>query len=403
MNPEWFAKAAADGGQATRPADRDLADSIATIAPPGSGYDTGLREHLDNALEQGADLVQVVVYDLPGGRCALLSPHGELEVDELEVYRTEFIDPIAEIEADPKYADLRIVNIIEPNSLPNLLTGTGNLERPECNVPLIADTYVGAVVHALSALHAAGPNVYNYVDAAHHAWLGWETNFRPAAQLFARVARQATGGVGTVQGFVTNTAGYAATREPYYTATTVVAGVSVRQSRWVDWNNYVDELSFATAFRSQLVAEGFDAGIGMLVDTSRNGWGGPHRPDGPSASLDLDTFVDESRIDRRIHASNWCNQRGAGLGARPVADPAPGIDAYVWAKPPGESDGSGAFVPFGPDNPTGKGFDRMCDPSYAGNSRNAYNPSGAMPDAPVTGAWFSAQFHELLANAHPPL
>ena len=35
----------------------------------------------------------------------------------------------------------------------------------------------------------------------------------------------------------------------------------------------------------------------------------------------------------------WCNVRGAGLGQRPVATPMPGLDAYVWIKPPGESDG----------------------------------------------------------------
>ena len=26
------------------------------------------------------------------------------------------------------------------------------------------------------------PNVYNYIDAAHHGWIGWDTNFRPTAQ-----------------------------------------------------------------------------------------------------------------------------------------------------------------------------------------------------------------------------
>jgi cellulose 1,4-beta-cellobiosidase len=137
----------------------------------------------------------------------------------------------------------------------------------------------------------------------------------------------------------------------------------------------------------------------MLIDTSRNGWGGTARPAAPSASTNVDTFVNESRIDRRIHAGNWCNQSGAGLGERPRASPAPGIDAYVWIKPPGDSDGSSAQVP----NSEGKGFDRMCDPTYGGNERNGQSMTGALAGAPLAGAWFPAQFQELMKNAYPPL
>ena len=74
----------------------------------------------------------------------------------------------------------------------------------------------------------------------------------------------------------------------------------------------------------------------------------------------------------------------------------------MWIKPPGESDGSSSLIP-GPDNPEGKGFDEMCDPSYGGNPRNGNNDSGALADSPVSGAWFSAQFRELIANAYPKL
>ncbi len=45
----------------------------------------------------------------------------------------------------------------------------------------------------------------------------------------------------------------------------------------------------------------------------------------------------------------------------------------------------------------------MCDPTYTGNGRNGYNLTGALPDSPVAGHWFSGQFQELLRNAHPPL
>jgi cellulose 1,4-beta-cellobiosidase len=110
----------------------------------------------------------------------------------------------------------------------------------------------------------------------------------------------------------------------------------------------------------------------------------------------------ESRIDKRIHKGNWCNQTGAGIGARPVANPVAGIDAYVWVKPPGESDGSSSLIPQGPENPGNKGFDRMCDPTYTGNSLNGNSLSGALPGAPVSGRWFQSQFVELVTNAYPP-
>jgi cellulose 1,4-beta-cellobiosidase len=75
----------------------------------------------------------------------------------------------------------------------------------------------------------------------------------------------------------------------------------------------------------------------------------------------------------------------------------------VWIKPPGESDGSSSLIPTGPSNPGGKGFDQMCDPNYGGNARNGNNKSGALPDSPVSGAWFSAQFQQLMTNAYPAL
>ena len=60
----------------------------------------------------------------------------------------------------------------------------------------------------------------------------------------------------------------------------------------------------------------------------------------------------------------------------------------MWIKPPGESDGASQEIP----NDEGKGFDRMCDPTYTGNARNGNSMSGALPNAPISGAWFSAQF-----------
>jgi cellulose 1,4-beta-cellobiosidase len=399
VNPEWKAHADAEPG-GSRVSNNPTAvwlDRIAAIA--GSSTSMGMTAHLDAALAQGAGYIQFVIYDLPGRDCAALASNGELGVNDLPRYKSDYIDPITAIESNAKYKSLRIINIVEIDSLPNLITNTSGQAgaTATCDTMKANGGYVNGIAYALNKLGAIG-NVYNYLDAAHHGWIGWDSNFAPTADLMYSTA-VASGSVNNVTGFITDTANYSPVTEPYFNINTTVGGQSIRSSTWVDWNQYVDELTFAQAFRTKLISDGFNSNIGMLIDTSRDGWGGPNRPTAASTSTDINTFINASRIDRRIHAGNWCNQAGAGLGARPTAAPAAGIDAYVWVKPPGESDGSSSLIP----NDQGKGFDQMCDPTYTGNARNGNSMSGALPNAPISGAWFSAQFQQLMANAYPPL
>ncbi|MCU8593366.1 glycoside hydrolase family 6 protein [Streptomyces olivaceus] len=403
VNPEWSANAAAEAG-GDRIADEPTGvwlDRTAAIEGVNGGM--GLRDHLDAALEQkgsGELVVQLVIYNLPGRDCSALASNGELGPTEIDRYKTEYIDPIKEILGDSKYASLRIVTTVEIDSLPNLVTNTGSRPTavPECDTMKANGNYVKGVGYALAQLGDV-PNVYNYIDAGHHGWIGWDDNFGASADIIREAASAEGATVADVHGFITNTANYSALKEEHFGIDDSVNGTSVRQSKWVDWNRYVDEQSFAQAFRNELVSKGFESSIGMLIDTSRNGWGGTARPAGPGPQTSVDAYVDGGRYDRRIHLGNWCNQSGAGLGERPQASPAAGIDAYVWMKPPGESDGASELI----DNDEGKGFDRMCDPTYGGNPRNGNNPSGSLPDAPVSGHWFSAQFQELMKNAYPPL
>ncbi|MFG3140343.1 glycoside hydrolase family 6 protein [Streptomyces sp. NPDC048211] len=400
VNPDWSAKAAAEPGGAA------IADTPAFVwmdriaAIEGSASAMSLREHLDTALDQGANLFQVVIYDLPGRDCAALASNGELGPTELDRYKNEYIDPISDILADPAYASLRIVTIIEPDSLPNIVTNAGGTagSTDACATMKANGNYEKGVGYALHTLGAI-PNVYNYIDAAHHGWLGWDSNMGPAATEFKKAATSEGATVNDVTGFIVNTANYSALKEPNFKITDSVNGTTVRQSKWVDWNYYNDELSFAQALRTLLVGQGFNSNIGMLIDTARNGWGGSARPTGPGPLTSVDDYVNGGRVDRRIHAGNWCNQSGAGIGERPTAAPEAGIDAYVWAKPPGESDGNSAPI----DNDEGKGFDRMCDPTYTGNGRNGNSMTGALANSPLAGHWFSAQFQELVRNAYPPI
>jgi cellulose 1,4-beta-cellobiosidase len=403
-NPLWRANAAANGGSAISMQPTGVwLDRISAIGGNGSPTtgNMGLANHLDEAVLQDAAngaapmVIQIVIYNLPGRDCAALASNGELGPNDLPRYRTEYIDVIAEILRRPAYANLRIVLIIEIDSLPNLVTNrtTRPTGTAQCDTMFANRGYVDGVGYALATFGAI-PNVYNYVDAGHHGWLGWSDNFNASIDMMMTAATAAGSTPANVHGFITNTANTSALQEPF-----IVVNDQTRPSRWIDFNQFNDELTYAQAFRNRAAQIGFSANIGMLIDTSRNGWGGPNRPTAASTLADLNARIDASRIDRRIHKGNWCNPSGAGLGERPRAAPATGIDAYVWIKPPGESDGSSTAIP----NDEGKGFDRMCDPTYGGNARNNNNGTGALPNAPLSGHWFQAQFQQLLQNAFPPL
>jgi cellulose 1,4-beta-cellobiosidase len=381
-------------------------DRIGAIAPADGSF--GLRDHLDAALAQNANVIQIVVYDLPNRDCHALASNGELKqgAEGTARYRTEYVDAIAAIFGDSKYRSLRIIAIIEPDSLPNLVT---NLSDPECQQATDATHgYAANTRYTLSKLYTI-PNVYSYVDIGHSGWLGWTDNFGKAVTLIGDTIKGATGGVNTVAGFVSNTSGYTPLYEPFLDSLANSAfpgsggGTQTRQAKFYEWNPHFSEVAFVQAWRNAMISAGFPSTIGMLVDTGRNGWGGPNRPAAQSTSPVLDTFVDQSRLDRRTHRGNWCNQRG-GIGERPRVAPVAGIDAYVWVKPPGESDGAASLeLSYDPQDPA-KGFDRMCDPTYNYNPGSGSNvDTGALPNAPVAGRWFKEGLQVLLNNAYPPL
>lgn len=377
-------------------------DSIAAVHGTGA-YERSLAGHLDAALAQGANAIGIVIYDMPNRDGSALASNGELLIAEngLHRYKTEYIDAIFKVLNQSKYAALRIVMVIEPDSLPNLIT---NLSFSRVAEAHRTGTYVEGVQYAVGTLRSLS-NTYAYIDVAHAGWLGWSNNLKPFAELLKQVGKGIPGGNSKVDGLISNTANYNVFVEPFMKADQKVKNRQVRSLRgWYDMNDHIEEQSFANALRNELIsgAEAYPATLGLLLDTSRNGWGGPNRPTGPSASTDLRTFVRESTLDKRTHKGNWGNQSGAGIGERPVANPAPNYDAFVWVKPPGYSDGSSKLIPKGPENPEGKGFDRMCDPTYKGNGLNGHTPTNALPDAPVAGRWFDAQFEELVRNAYPP-
>jgi cellulose 1,4-beta-cellobiosidase len=375
-------------------------DRIAAIA--GSATSRGLAAHLDAALAQQQGSTPVVplfvVYDMPGRDCAALASNGELPLTAagLATYEAQYIDPIAAILSQPRYAGLRIALVVEPDSLPNLVT---NLSVSACAQAQSSGIYLAAAAYAINKLHAI-PNVYVYLDMAHSGWLGWPNNSSGFVSLMGTLASSLSAGKNAIDGFVDDTANTLPLREPFMTATQTVNGQQVMNATFYSSDPDIDEQSYAADMYSRFVAAGWPTSIGVLMDTSRNGWGGAARPAAASTSTDLNTFVSGSKVDRRAHRGLWCNPVGAGIGERPAAAPAgypsAHLDAFVWVKPPGQSDGASTDIP----NTEGKKFDRMCDPTYT----TQYGVlTGAMPNAPLAGGWFPAQFTALVQNAYPPI
>ncbi|MBC7270447.1 MAG: glycoside hydrolase family 6 protein, partial [Streptomyces sp.] len=251
-----------------------------------------LADHLDLALAQkkpGQPITATfVVYDLPGRDCAALASNGELPLTAagLARYKSEYIDVIADVFANPKYQDIRITTVIEPDGLPNLVTNTSD---PECAQAKSSGIYADAVRYALDQLHAI-PNVYTYLDFAHSGWLGWDNNLSGNVQLYTEVARGTRAGLSSVDGLVTNVSNYTPLAEPFLPdPTKQVGGNQIRSGKYYEWNSNFDESDFTANLHRALVSAGWPASTGMIVDTSRNGWGGAGRPTAESTSTTLDT------------------------------------------------------------------------------------------------------------------
>lgn len=135
--------------------------------------------------------------------------------------------------------------------------------------------------NAVTTLEAL-PGVSVYLDAGHPRWIAPE----PMAE------RLRAAGVESARGFALNVSNYVATDE------------------CIDYGR-------------RIVAE-LGSDVHFVVDTSRNG-NGPPNTEGEAA---------------------WCNPPGRALGERPTpktGDPA--VDAFLWIKNPGESDGTCAGGP----------------------------------------------------------
>jgi len=345
INPDYVA--AVQGLEAKHPADAALLKKMETI--PTAIWlswiaDTkSVPRYLDDALAQqkagGKPVVSVfVLYDLPARDCNAESSAGELEPNDAGEarYQHDYVDVIAA--AFRAHPDQRIAMILEPDSLANLVTNIGN---PKCQAA--EGIYKRGIAYAISKLSL--PNVFLYLDAAHAGWLGWPKNLAKSIPLYKEVLTMA-GGTDRLRGFATDVSNYDPAQDP-------TAPKRVPEYAASDELGYVNDLAAA------LTKAGIP-GKGFIIDTSRDG-----------------------RPNIRTAAGNWCNIKGAGLGERPQASPVPKVDAYLYIKVPGESDGT--------SDSKAKRFDANC------------TSDDAAQNAPQAGEMFDSFLIDLLKNANPPL
>jgi cellulose 1,4-beta-cellobiosidase len=344
INPEYVAEVEAT--VASTPADAARLRKVEAF-PTAVWLDSVAKAHrashyLDEALAQQKQAGQPVVtvfalYDMPGRDCSAVASAGELGLGAGEArYKSEFIDAIAAQFRD--HPSQRIVAILEPDSLANLAT---NMNVPKCAAA--EQAYKHSIAYAVKTLSM--PHVSVYLDAAHAGWLGWDGNRTKIAHIFREVLDEA-GGVDKIRGFSTNVSNFNTLNDG--------DGKRLEPS-----DPCPDELTYVEKLSASLAEAGI-TGKGFIVDTSRNGRGGV-----------------------RAKWGVWCNVKGAGLGERPRASPVPGVDAYFWVKPPGESDGASESAT--------PGYDAACA------------TDGSASGAPHAGAWFTSYFLQLVQNANPAL
>ena len=337
-----------------------------------------VRNTVHNAAAKGTVPV-LVAYNIPFRDCAQFSAGGATTVAEYNAWIDGFAQGIGNAEA---------VVILEPDGLGiipwykqfrGLPSEAGSYEwcQPaEADSATAADERFEMMNYAVDALKSR-PNVSVYLDGTHNGWLGSGDTAHRLVQA----------GVLRADGFFLNVSNYQLSErlEKYSAWVSKCIWFASDPGSWgnghYDWcasqyypanpNDFstwgLTDQWYADNVESQTwVPYPGDAGLKhSVIDTSRNGQG----PWSPPASHPAGDPQD------------WCNPPDRGLGYQPTANTGNTlIDAYLWIKIPGESDG-------------------QC---------NRWDPPGS-PDPvrgmmdPAAGAWFPEMALELVHNANPPL
>jgi len=333
---------------------------------------SAVRTYVDGATAAG-QMPVLVAYNLPFRDCSQYSAGGAADTAAYDAWIDAFAAGIG---------DRRATVILEPDGLGIIPWNTdinGNLEwcRPvdaqgnPATSP--ADRYA-QLNHAVDALGAlAATSVY--LDGTHSGWLG-------VGDISDRLIKA---GVERTAGFFLNASNYIQTDRLQKYGTWISDCINLSQNSWWEpaWcasqyypanpNDFstwaLTDAAYAKAYADTGLTPDPAHQAHFVLDTSRNGqgpWAGPSSPY-PGAPAGADPEV-------------WCNPPGRGVGARPTTETGQAlIDAYLWIKVPGESDG-------------------QCYRGTAGPT----DPERGMVD-PAAGQWFPEQARELIALAQPPL
>jgi endoglucanase len=319
----------------------------------------------------------LVAYNIPFRDCAQFSAGGATTVAQYKAWIDGFAAGIGSAEA---------VVILEPDGLGIIpwykqFSGLPSEGGYEWCQPAEADPATAAAErfemlnYAVDALKDR-QNVSVYLDGTHSGWLG-------AGDAAHRLYQA---GVLRADGFFLNVSNYVWTEhlEKYGAWVSKCLWFATDPASWgnghFDWcasqyypanpNDFstwhLTDQWYIDNVESQTWAYPGEAGLtGFVIDTSRNGLG----PWTPTTSYP----------DPQV----WCNPPGRGVGLRPTADTGSElVDAYLWIKIPGESDGE-CTRGLGPGGTT-------------------VDPEWGIVDPPA-GHWFPQMALQLAKNAVPPL
>jgi endoglucanase len=414
---------------------RDLADALrltAMEATPQAVWLTGgtpaqVQTQVRQTMAEAAltNTVPVLVsYNIPFRDCAGYSAGGALDTPSYEAW----IDAVAAGIGSRQQA----VVILEPDSL-------GLRPGSECQ-PTVTDAS-GAVVpapgadtatryallnYAVDKLAASAPKALVYLDGTHSGWL----NVGDAS------TRLVSGGVARAAGFFVNVSNYQLSPNLAQYATWISACIaygtnvvpgdfgscpnqywnggplpSLDAQLFGEWNgvaldpyNAWSDTSTTQDLNTSAINLRFANMLGstvptarFVIDTSRNGRGPLN-----GAQFAAAPFNQPPNVTATLTSGNWCNPPGAGLGLRPTANTGIALlDAYLWIKTPGESDGSCARNDDG-SGPRAWDFTQYNPWNVTGQAQNTFDPLWGMID-PAAGLWFSQQALQLAQNATPPL
>jgi endoglucanase len=179
-----------------------------------------------------------------------------------------------------------------------------------------------------------------------------------------------------------------------------------------DLNTSGIDASYATYLAGTVPATHF------IVDTSRNGMG----PNDMEAYADS-PYDQPNGVISTLVAGGWCNPPDEGLGLRSTADTGvrlslldtylpgnpPLVDAYLWVKTPGQSDGqcdAAGGVRTWDDaayTPPISGWPSSSSPTFPTFDPLWSLQTDSVFTDPAAGAWFSQQALMLAQNASPAL